>query len=78
MLGFLQITSSSYYQLMAGLLEITIKCITYYGSSNILLQITPHLGVITSYVKKLLRTVAGITICSFITYYLVANGLPGS
>ena len=78
MLGFLQIASSSYYQIMAGLLKIKIKCITYYGSSNILLQIMPHLGVITSYVKKLLRTTAGITICSFITNYPVANGLPGS
>lgn len=48
-------------QITAGLVQITIKCITNYGGSNILLQSTALFALITNYVKTLLQITGGIT-----------------
>ena len=47
-------------QITAGLVQITIKCITNYGGS-ILLQSTALFELITNYVKTLLQITGGIT-----------------
>ena len=54
---------------------MTIRCITIYGSSNILLQTTAPFGVITNYVEKLLQITAGITNCGVITIYIILTTL---
>ena len=44
---------------------------SFYGSSNIFVQITALLGVIKNYVKRLLQTTVGVTASGVITNYVV-------
>ena len=60
-------------QITAGLLQIAIKCIIYYESSNILLKIPASHRVITYYIKNLLQITARITNCAIITNYVVTT-----